>query len=245
VSTRSETLNERLSPRACEKCGGEIAVPEYGITPANWAKRKFCGDCWWNGRRPELEPKTCETCGTEIKVAYKISPGVWEKRRFCSLKCAGGAPLPRDEAGNLIGRTCNDCQEWKTAENFRTNSGSKDGLYSICRPCASVRARKHYDANADKYRRNTERCRYGLTRDEHALLLSVKERGCMICGDTDKRMVIDHDHDTGAIRGILCDACNQAIGCLRDDPDLMANALEYILRETDFLTEIKKGDGFR
>lgn len=54
---------------------------------------------------------------------------------------------------------------------------------------------------------------------------------CGICKDertSDRRFHIDHDHETGAVRGLLCHACNTGIGSLRDSPDLLRAALTYL-----------------
>lgn len=62
---------------------------------------------------------------------------------------------------------------------------------------------------------------------------------CELCGASDatetermtlKRIVQDHDHDTGALRGFLCGRCNRNLGILEADPDWTARALEYVER---------------
>lgn len=65
--------------------------------------------------------------------------------------------------------------------------------------------------------------------------LLATARTCGICdwrfGTQDppmRRPVIDHDHDTGAARGVLCGRCNVAMGCLDDDPLLLAKAQVYL-----------------
>ena len=61
----------------------------------------------------------------------------------------------------------------------------------------------------------------------------METRGCAICGTTEwmgrhQRPHIDHDHETGEVRGVLCHNCNLAIGHLKDDPELVARALAYL-----------------
>ena len=62
---------------------------------------------------------------------------------------------------------------------------------------------------------------------------------CAICGEPEtavsrtgrpKSISVDHDHDTGRIRGVLCDRCNRALGYLRDNPDLLRRAADYLER---------------
>ncbi len=59
--------------------------------------------------------------------------------------------------------------------------------------------------------------------------------GCAICGgvDTDRQLSIDHCHKTLNIRGLLCRACNTAIGLLKDDINLVGKAFLYLLEQED------------
>ena len=69
----------------------------------------------------------------------------------------------------------------------------------------------------DQYYRRT----FGISADEFDALLEAQGGGCAICGTRPERVAslhLDHCHETGAIRGILCLSCNQALGHFRDDP---------------------------
>lgn len=62
-------------------------------------------------------------------------------------------------------------------------------------------------------------------------MLDAQGGGCAICGEGpgDRfHLVVDHDHQTSEVRGLLCTACNVGIGNLRDDPDLLRRALAYL-----------------
>ncbi len=83
--------------------------------------------------------------------------------------------------------------------------------------------------------------RYGLTETEYESLYERQEGRCAICGDSEngRRLSVDHDlaccngdRSCGScVRGLLCTPCNAAIGLLRDRPDLMAAAAEYVTRD--------------
>lgn len=66
--------------------------------------------------------------------------------------------------------------------------------------------------------------------------MSAEQGGvCAICGGTNPsghRLAVDHDHETRRVRGLLCHACNAGIGKLRDSPDLLRKAIDYLERKT-------------
>ena len=71
-----------------------------------------------------------------------------------------------------------------------------------------------------------------LQRDFQSILsLQVEADGkCMICGDsqTGRKLAIDHCHQTGKMRGVLCHHCNVGLGHFRDNPDLLLAAINYL-----------------
>lgn len=73
---------------------------------------------------------------------------------------------------------------------------------------------------------------YGITLEQYEEMLNDQNGGCAICGKTpeqeNRRLPIDHCHDTGRVRGVLCAKCNQALGMFNDNPDLLCNAAEYL-----------------
>lgn len=79
-----------------------------------------------------------------------------------------------------------------------------------CRPCADKGlARKHGISEADVRR--------------------LREGGCEVCGSHD-RLHFDHCHSTGRFRGVLCRSCNQGLGFLQDDADLLRRLIGYLER---------------
>ena len=79
--------------------------------------------------------------------------------------------------------------------------------------------------------------KFNLTGEEYAELLNRQGGGCAICGKKEthtyrsgklKDLSVDHDHKTGAIRGLLCVCCNRAVGYLNDDPQLLRKAADYL-----------------
>jgi len=73
---------------------------------------------------------------------------------------------------------------------------------------------------------------YGITIQEYDSLYAKQNEGCAICqsptGSNGKRLAVDHDHQTGEVRGLLCDDCNTGLGKFKDNPNLLATAINYL-----------------
>lgn len=81
--------------------------------------------------------------------------------------------------------------------------------------------------------------KYGITIEDYETLRDAQGRACAICGRVDPIgrvskfgpeywLAVDHDHDTGRVRGLLCSNCNQALGLLNENPDLVRKAIAYL-----------------
>jgi hypothetical protein len=92
---------------------------------------------------------------------------------------------------------------------------------------------RHYFENKEKYQqycweRNLAK-KYKLTKQQYEEILQEQGGVCAICGGTCKRrLAVDHDHDTGKVRGLLCSRCNRALGYFQDSTEILQNALKYI-----------------
>ena len=128
-------------------------------------------------------------------------------------------------------KTCAKCGEVKPVTEFY-----KQGKYrrSRCRACckgenAGTYAKLSPETKA-RYKRTERAKRYGLTLEEHDRLFDQHER-CPICltEDPGKRdWCIDHDHETGEVRGLLCSECNMGIGLLYDNIANLTRAQAYL-----------------
>ena len=94
--------------------------------------------------------------------------------------------------------------------------------------------RKKYRADPTKVerirelgRKSNRRQKYGLTEEAYEALLEAHDYQCAICFGTEV-LCVDHDHETGKVRGILCSRCNSGIGMLRDSLLLVQKASEYL-----------------
>lgn len=97
-----------------------------------------------------------------------------------------------------------------------------------CAECKAVHLVRRQRASGMRRRLAT----YGITLEQYEEMLANQDGSCAICRSdwSSKGPNIDHDHSTGEVRGLLCQACNQAIGQLRDDPAIIIAAAEYVRR---------------
>lgn len=82
-------------------------------------------------------------------------------------------------------------------------------------------SRERRKINPVAVRQNYERSVYGVSKED------IGVKSCMIC-DSVERLCIDHDHNSGNVRGILCTKCNAGLGQFRDNPHLLTKASEYL-----------------
>lgn len=73
---------------------------------------------------------------------------------------------------------------------------------------------------------------YGITLDTYNFMFLEQEGCCMICkihqSQCKQNLHVDHDHETGQVRGLLCQKCNHALGLFKDNPQIIQAALEYV-----------------
>ncbi len=69
---------------------------------------------------------------------------------------------------------------------------------------------------------------YGITRGDFQKLRDSQNGQCAICGRENGAMFVDHDHETGHVRGLLCDACNSALGIFGDCFEGLEAAMRYV-----------------
>jgi hypothetical protein len=71
---------------------------------------------------------------------------------------------------------------------------------------------------------------FGISQADYDAMLAAQGGGCAICGKRPGKTAlhVDHDHETGLVRGLLCVGCNNALGQFRDDLELLARASTYL-----------------
>jgi len=79
---------------------------------------------------------------------------------------------------------------------------------------------------------------YGINADEYKSMLEWQEGRCAICRSDEPhhasgRFVVDHDHNSGCVRGLLCGWCNSALGYVRDRPTIAQQLVDYLKKEKE------------
>jgi len=159
-------------------------------------------------------------------------------------------------------KICTKCKIEKSNNAFVTDKRRPDGLTIWCKTCRSISHKKWYESNSDKakerkrldriyrkeYYQSPERKKryrikyiektFGIKYHEYDRMLQEQNSLCAICGEkesssTCKYLSVDHCHTTGKIRGLLCVSCNRGLGMLRDNPDFVEKALNYLRKSSN------------
>jgi hypothetical protein len=149
------------------------------------------------------QTRNCERCGTEYEA-------VRADNRFCrEVACKRARQKARWE-------------KWRTAREadgtFRTIENERQQNY---------RQRTGYARDYEL------RTKYGITLDEWMAMVAAVNGRCEICRKADEALCVDHDHETGRVRGVLCRSCNRAIGQLGDTEAHLQSALDYLRKAAE------------
>lgn len=135
-------------------------------------------------------------------------------------------------------KLCPRCDTVKPLEEFPPAKRGKHGRYAYCLPCKREYAREKRRRVAPEVRQGWERKRtlrrYGITPEDYDRMLEEQGGGCAICGNAANLwrpgclLHVDHCHETGVVRGLLCDRCNMGVGYFNDDSVLLRLAAEYL-----------------
>jgi hypothetical protein len=139
---------------------------------------------------------------------------------------------------------CSKCLQYKPPTEFAKNKNRKNGLQSRCNSC-----RHDYNTSDEVRRHNRDkmlRRKFGITLKQFEAMLEAQDGKCAICKQTElslsnqrleKTLAVDHDHQTGKNRKLLCQRCNIGIGHL-DTIELLQAAIEYLQEHNETATAI-------
>ena len=100
----------------------------------------------------------------------------------------------------------------------------------------SAYMKAHREAFPDFWKNTHLQRQFGITLAEYSQMVADRSNKCDICGQQEtqmrggkvKALAVDHNHTTGAVRGLLCSDCNTALGKFRDSEDILSSAIAYL-----------------
>jgi len=146
-----------------------------------------------------------------------------------------------------MNKVCKKCGVEKTSSEFYKEKRVKDGLQARCIQCCKADAKAAFQRNPEPYRKRARaaydyaerRARklmneYGMTPENYTELFEKQNGCCAICKASESghnvtdHFLVDHDHTTGEIRGLLCSSCNLMLGKAHDNIDILSRAITYL-----------------
>jgi hypothetical protein len=131
----------------------------------------------------------------------------------------------RRQITSLSERKCWKCKTVKEIAKFMRSKRQPSGYDYTCKSC-----RKQWN------RENSLKKTYGITVELYAAMVAEQGGHCAICGQPESRfrgscaieLAVDHCHNSGLVRGLLCGRCNTALGLMRDDVQVLQKAIDYL-----------------
>lgn len=126
-------------------------------------------------------------------------------------------------------QVCSRCGNWKPADQFAP-SAQRNGRQ--CRACRAEVSRDNY--TPEKRRRSNLKFKFNISPEDYDEMLCEQNNRCAICGTDEpgrsgvEFFHVDHDHETGRVRGLLCQGCNTGIGNLKEDIFVLESAIVYL-----------------
>jgi len=192
----------------------------------------LCGQSFRNRYQMRKHQKACPEPKDPVSCPYKCGrtsslKGIIRHRIFCKKNPDKRIQKPRKERP-LISLECEECGE-TYQKRGKGMFGCRDGKLR----CDLCQQRRNLKQSSESRREWKLQNRYGLSIADYRRILDLQGGVCAICKGgpkENKRLSVDHNHASGAVRGLLCAVCNRAIGQLQDDISTLRAAATYILR---------------
>lgn len=125
-------------------------------------------------------------------------------------------------------RVCEDCYKRKAGYCAPCEAAYREKNRLRYRARDRIRNERRRRDNPEYIKSKILQTRYGISLEERNGMELTQEGKCLICKESSKRLVVDHCHTTGKVRGLLCDHCNTGLGSFRDSPELLLAAAKYL-----------------
>jgi len=135
-------------------------------------------------------------------------------------------------------KTCRKCGKTKHLDDFHVLSSSNDGHQPRCKVCARKATKEWREAKGniplspEQSRANLLKSKFNITVEQYDNMLAEQDNRCAICNrhqlELTRRFAVDHDHEFGYIRGLLCSICNTSLGGFKDSVEILKSAIAYL-----------------
>lgn len=144
-------------------------------------------------------------------------------------------------------KLCPRCGDEKSIFSFGRDRTKKLGVSSYCKSCAAEnrkknyrkspsqekdKLRQYYANNKSSFRKYSLKSLYGLNEEQFEAMKASQNHACKICRthetNLSRRLFVDHCHETGRIRGLLCQACNTMLGNAKDSVLVLQAGIAYL-----------------
>lgn len=134
-------------------------------------------------------------------------------------------------------KKCTKCGVQKPLSEFSKHKSGKNGIRAQCKLCISAvyapvkKPKRTAEETKNLYKSRAFKRKYGITKEDFYVLKSKQNNKCAICEnilENDKKSHMDHCHDTGKLRGVLCTTCNVGLGMFKDSLLLLKSAVKYV-----------------
>lgn len=136
-------------------------------------------------------------------------------------------------------RVCSCCKIEKPLSEFYKDRTVKYGREYSCKKCRNAQCKKYRAKRSEALVfscfKSSLKALYGITYEQWLQIQEKQNNRCAICGSlptgkgNNKRLHVDHNHETNKIRGLLCAACNLMLGQAKDSKQILQNAIDYLL----------------
>jgi len=175
------------------------------------------------------ELKVCTKCNIKKEIShFEFRSDTNKYRNYCSM-CNKSYLSNREnivkDINNLLLeglKKCGKCKNIKILDEFNNDKQTITGKTSYCKDCIK---NKYTKSQHKEFRYKT---RYNISLEEYNNLLKLQNNSCDICKLPNDKLVVDHCHTTGKIRGLLCTQCNSGLGMFRDNIPNILEAINYL-----------------
>jgi hypothetical protein len=189
-----------------------------------------CSTCLQIKEQNDFYPRHVE--GVSRPVTYDCIPCIqgkyYEKKNMNPMGECERCQLHRPLFSNQLCRKCmkeKGLRLCKSCLSIQPIYISFERAKAVCNACASKDS--HLSAENKLFHAKLMRT-YGISLEQYQALATKQGGRCAICKTATKRLVVDHDHKSNQVRGLLCAQCNVGLGMFKDSPAILSHAIAFL-----------------